>query len=133
VSEDEEELPSLQPTIDAADPRTATRVRTELDMREREAEQFWEGVFSSKTGRREMWGILVQAHPFEAKFPVAPNGTPDAMATFMRLGEQQFGLNLFLMWQMRDPEAARLMLEENDTRFTAPLAALKKPRRKKAG
>lgn len=116
--DDEEPGPTEQPTVDAASPATLRKARRTKRSQEREAAEFWDAVFSSEVGRREMWKLLANAHPFETKIGSSPAGFPDERASWIYHGEQQLGLAVFLNWQHHYPDGVRLMLSENDSRFT---------------
>lgn len=112
--------PTQTRTTDVATPKGLGKQQREQYLRDRERRDFWQQVFDSAIGRREMWTILAEAHPFEVRFGVGPNGFPNEQASFMHLGEQQLGLRLYLTWQGAAPDGVRLMLEENDQRFQTP-------------
>lgn len=133
MSEDEPETiiaPASEPTgVDAGSQRGVSKQQRELDYQERERREFWRMVLSSVVGRREVWGILNACHPFEVKFGLGPSGVPDPQATFMAMGEQQIGLNIFLRLQQMEPEGTQKMLLEHDPRFKKiePKTRSKKP------
>lgn len=113
-------LASETPTVDASNVKDVRRRARTKAQTEQQAKEFWQQVFASDVGRREMWAILAVCHPFETKYGVGPNGFPNAQATFGYMAEQQLGLGLFLRWQQIAPVGIKLMLDENDPRFMKP-------------
>lgn len=109
--------PTMQPTVDVATKRGRTRQERELVTQEQERTVLWRTILSTVVGRREIWNILAAAHPFEIKFGLGPSGVPDPQATFMAMGEQQFGLRWFFKLQVLAPGEVAQMLLENDPRF----------------
>jgi len=109
--------PTEQPTVDAASATTLRKARRTKRGRQREADEFWNAVFDSEIGRREMWGLLSAAHPFDTRFGATPAGFAEERATWVYHGEQQLGLRMFLTWQHLYPEGVRMMIAENDPRF----------------
>lgn len=89
-----------------------------VKQRLREAEDFWVGVFSSEVGRREIWGILSEAHAFEERMACGPNGFPQPEATWLEAGKQAFGLQLYFSWLKLARDGVNRMHDENDRRFT---------------
>jgi hypothetical protein len=92
----------------------ARRRSTEL-----EAKAFWKSVFADPVGRREIWGLLAQAHPFEERFACGPNGFPQTEATWFHAGEQALGLRIFQSLSIIDREGVFKMLDEYDPRFAS--------------
>jgi len=109
--EDEEQATALQEPLE---------VRRERISRKREHESFWKAVFADPIGRREMWALLQDMHPFETVFACGPSGFPQPEATWFKAGEQQLGLRLYQSWHQIDPEGVMLMQRENDSRFAKP-------------
>jgi hypothetical protein len=93
--------------------RDAERRRRES----RESEAFWREVFASQVGRREMWRLLSELHPFEDRFMSGPTGFPDANATWFQAGQQSFGARLHRTWFKREPANVILMHTEHDPDF----------------
>ncbi len=95
--------------------REALRVEQanlEAEKRARDSLEFWQAVFSTETGRREMMGLLVEAHAFEHPFAVGPNGFPQPEATWARYGVTAFGISLYQKWLRANPEMVNLMYLE---------------------
>lgn len=115
--EDDGEEQPVDENLNAADPKAFRERRRKADIDRENAEAFWQRVFSDPIGRREMWGILTDAHAFEERFACGPNGFPQTEATWFQAGEQALGLRLYLSWQRIAPEGVLLMHQENDHRF----------------
>lgn len=115
-----EESPVEQPTTSAVSPRDQRRRENRKKREERERFEFWQWVFSTPVGRREMWNAILgpqAGHVFEQRFGMGDTGFPDPNATFSALGEQLLAQRIFLAWQLAHPEGVRLMVQENDPRF----------------
>lgn len=108
---------SEQPTVDAGSPRAVRKRQTKLQLQQREADRFWQGVFQSEVGRREMWRLLSEAHPFETSFACGPNGFPQPEATWFKAGEQALGLRIYQAWLQKHPLEVMAMHREHDPRF----------------
>ena len=108
------------PVEDAADARANRSKRRELDIREGERQAFWRSCLASKVGRRELWGLLADAHFDADRFGAGPTGVPDLAATWLGRGEQAFGYRLFLTLLKHDRGGVFLMLEEHDHRLAKP-------------
>jgi hypothetical protein len=122
-NEQEPELfPTEQKTVDASSVRVhRTRVKRQR-LEVRQAEKFWQGVFSTAIGRREMWRLLQSCHTFEERFACGPNGFPQPEATWFQAGEQALGQRMYQTW-IAQPDLrpnVLLMHDENDTRFKRP-------------
>ena len=115
-----ERLPSDVQTTDSSDVVTLRERETARKRHDREAAEFWKGIFDSEVGRREMWAILNDAGAFNTRFACGPTGFPDANATWFHAGSQAFGQGLYQKWLARDPVAVAAMHHENDARFTEP-------------
>lgn len=113
--ESEDLLPSEQP-IDPV-PQSRRRQESRIKREVREADAFWRGVFADPVGRREMWKLLDQLHPFEERFACGPNGFPQPEATWFHAGEQSFGNRLHQSWIRIDRAGVFLMHDEHDPRF----------------
>lgn len=123
MADDEDDTviaPAVQPTVDAGTVKGRNDQKRELELRERERREFWSQALGTVVGRREIWAILAACHPFEVKFGMGPSGVPDPQASFMALGQQMIGLNLFLQLQMLEPVGVQTMLNEHDPRFKKP-------------
>ena len=119
------------PADDAGSRKGYVKKLNAIEQRQIEAQKFWEWAFQSDIGRRELWGILKEAHAFGEHFACGPNGFPQPEATWFHAGEQSLGMRLFLSWQVLSPEGVRLMLLEHDPRFKKPAAP--KPKRRGNG
>lgn len=115
--EELEPLETEQPTVDAGNPAAVKKRRTKAQLQEREAERFWQGVFQSEVGRREMWKLLASMHPFETVFACGPNGFPQPEATWFKAGETALGLRIYQTWAAKWPVEVMAMLTEHDPRF----------------
>ena len=129
---DDDELDSSdselqQSGVDAADVRSYRRQRNTAEFRKRQAREFWRSVFADPIGRREMWGILQEAHAFDTEpFAYGPTGLPCMEATWFKNGAQRLGQKFFQDWSILDRAGVFLMLDEHDPRFVTP-----KPPRKR--
>ncbi len=85
--------------------------------KEREDREFFWLVVNSEAGRRFLHSILREAHAFEVKFGVGPNGFPQPEATWMYFGEQQLGQRLYQSWHLLAPEQVMHMLHECEPKF----------------
>lgn len=115
----EELFPTEQPTVDASSIRTLRAEKKRIKFEQHQAKQFWLSVFTTESGRREMWDLLDAAHAFDERFACGPNGFPQPEATWFHAGEQAFGLRLYQTW-VRDADLRPLifkMHDENDHRF----------------
>jgi hypothetical protein len=110
---------------DAASPKGIENKARRIAREQREAHEFWRGVFASPVGRREMFAILQSAHAFEDRFACGPNGFPQAEATWFQAGEHAFGQRLYLTWAKNHRVEILLMHDENDARFADPKKAKK--------
>lgn len=104
-----------------------SRKFTEIEIRRAEAEQFWKQIFAHPVGRREMWGILDNAHTFETRFACSPTGFPQPEATWFHAGEKEVGLRLYRSWLVLDAEGVLTMQREHDPDFRKP----ERPKRKR--
>ena len=114
--------------FDAGDPAQVGRRATAKQLRERESARFWEQVFGSEVGRREMWGLLAAANPFNPAFQCGPNGFPQPEATWFKAGEQNLTLRMYQTWLSKFPLQVIQMQRENDPRF---MPEPKKPRKRR--
>ncbi len=105
----------------AVDPQRTEKIGRKKRSEARESDAFWYGVFSTEQGRREIWGILSELHPFDAHLANSPVGFPDERATWMHLGRQLTGQRLFQKWYARFPQLVLLMQAENDPKFPKPV------------
>ena len=114
---------------DSSNSRRRESKESRIRREQREADAFWNAVFDTATGRREMWKIIAGsdgAHAFETRFMSGAVGFPDNNASWYARGEQDVGLRLYHAWLKRDPLSVAAMHQENDPRFA-------KPKRTKAG
>ncbi len=118
--DDDNELPTGQRTVDASSRRGLSKQRREQIERRNEAAMFWKQAFAHEIGRRELWNLLQELHPFETKFGCTPTGFPNPEATWAAHGEQQAGLRIFQSWLILDRDGTLLMQSENDPRFAPP-------------
>lgn len=116
----DDELPSEQPTVDAASREGVRKQERRQDREEREATEFWRTVFADPVGRREMWRLLRDLHPFEERFACGPSGFPQPEATWFEAGKQAVGLHLYHHWTRVAREGVLMMLDEHDPRFAKP-------------
>lgn len=115
------------PPDDGPDNATS-RVRSESHKRRLareafEAREFWKAVFGNQVGRREMWRLLQQMHPFEERFACGPNGFPQPDATWFNAGQQSIGLRIYHAWAVLDRDGVFQMHDENDSRFAKKAGA----------
>lgn len=117
------------PAQDAASKRSYDKKLTEIELRQKEARDFWKAVFAIPVGRREMFEILKSSNAFDPPFMCGPNGFPQPEATWFHAGQHALGQRLFLSWSLLDRDGVNLMLDENDPRFAKP-SPPKRQRRK---
>lgn len=122
-----EEMPGvaeIEQTHNLNDAGEVRRRRKRIDNEHEQAAKFWRDVFSTTVGRREMWGLLKatqpDGNPFDPSFPCGPNGFPQPEATWFRAGQYALGQAIWQSWLRLAPDAAVLMLQENDPRFIQP-------------
>lgn len=106
------------------DPQAGRRVRQRISREERERHALWRAILADKTGRREVWRLLTEAHTFNTEFMCGPNGTPQDLATMHNIGRQQWGLKLYHDLLVIDHEGIRLTHAEHDARFAKPRRAV---------
>lgn len=111
AAEPEHETPS------AADPEQAKRIRNRGKREAAEGDAFWRQVLADKVGRREVWRLLMNAHAFEDRFAVGPNGFPQSEATWFQAGERSVGQRLYLSLLRIDHAAIYTMHTEHDGAF----------------
>lgn len=92
-------------------------VKRNLKIQEREAQRFWDLVFSTRPGRREMWKLLRDCAAFEDKFACGPNGFPQPDASWFHAGVASWGQRMSQTWLINHTAEFALMLKENDPRF----------------
>ena len=113
---DNPEQPEL-PEFDAGDPAAVGARKRNLKIQEREAQRFWDLVFSTRPGRREMWKLLRDCAAFEDKFACGPNGFPQPDASWFHAGVASWGQRMSQTWLINHTAEFALMLKENDPRF----------------
>lgn len=130
--EDGDERPAVQRSaverdiVNAGKPKRNRKPKGEspIQREAREGEQFWQWVFSTPFGRREMWKLLSgddSAHAFNTNFGVHPRSSfPDQNAQWYQRGEQDFGLRQYHKWFALAPQGVLLMHQEHDPRFAKP-------------
>lgn len=111
-----EEIAAEQPAS-SVDEAQRKRRETKAKRREREDREFFRMVVQSEVGRRFLHSILHEAHAFEVRFGVGPNGFPQTEATWMQFGEQQLGQRLYQTWHLRYPAEIMDMLRENEPKY----------------
>lgn len=111
----EETLAATQPS--SVDTARNKRRETKAKRKEREDREFFWMVVKSETGRRFLHSILRDAHAFEVRFGVGPNGFPQPEATWFNFGEQQFGQRLYQTWHLKAPNEIMQMLAENEPKY----------------
>lgn len=118
---DGEDLPTPDqeesPHFDSGDPVEVSRRRRTAKFKEREAAQFWEAIFATELGRREIYKILRDSKAFEDRFACGPNGFPSPEATWFQAGESSWGRRMVDSWLVTHTAMFALMLRENDPRF----------------
>lgn len=122
MSEDDgQDLPAPgqeeSPLFDAGDPAAVKRRRVTAKMAERDAERFWNAIFASEVGRREMFKLLRDCNAFGTEFACGPNGFPQPEATWFKAGIADWGKRMRDSWLVAHTEMFALMLRENDPRF----------------
>ena len=126
VGNDDDEIPAESavaddtPSDDAGSKRGYARKLNDIERREEEARTFWNAVFATELGRREMWGVLSAAKTFTFEFGCTPGGFEHAQATWVEFGQQQYGWRLFRSWKKLCPEGVMTMLSENDPDLKPP-------------
>lgn len=113
--------------FDAGDPAQVRRRETTQQIKDRESARFWQDVFNSEIGRREMWRLIDAGKPFETPFACGPNGFPQPEATWFKAGAADYSLRIYQTWLHRFPLLTMAMHSENDPRF---MPAPKKPRKR---
>lgn len=84
------------------------------DLRARQSHEFWQAVFATEVGRREMLAMLNEMHAFQPAYGVGPNGFPHPEATWKELGVQLHGQMLYQRWIKHHTEAVIKMHVEAD-------------------
>jgi hypothetical protein len=122
----EADLPLERASVDSGTKRGHKRQLRKADLALEEERRFWEAVFGDTVGRRCMWKLLAQAHPFETSFGVSGGLVLDQYATWFEAGKQGLGMKLFQDWLMLARDGVLLMLDENEPRFAAAASAKKR-------
>lgn len=122
MSDDEDEAPpnAAEPeheTPSAADPEQQKRIKNRAKREAAEGDAFWRRALEDKVGRREIWRLLMNAHTFEDRFAVGPNGFPQSEATWFQAGERAVGQRLYLSLLRIDHGAVYAMHTEHDAAF----------------
>lgn len=122
MSDDEDDdfqEPTLEepPKFDAGDPKAVGKRKADLKLRDEEGRRFWNAVFASRVGRREIYGLLRSCSAFDQRFACGPNGFPQPEATWFQAGESEWGRRMREQWCVERPAEFALMLRENDPRF----------------
>lgn len=105
---------------DVGDAKVVRRRKKEVADRRDESGAFWRQVFSTPSGRREMWGLLNAANTFTTKFGCGPNGFPQPEATWFNAGERAYGQRLYHSWLILDRDGVNKMLDEHHPDFKKP-------------
>ncbi len=113
--------PSDRPTVDAASVEQFHAKEDEAERMDREVRELEAALFQNVTGRRLLWRLLEQLHPFTTTFGETPVGFPDPNATFYHLGQQQAGLAIYQKWHCAHPHEVAMMQRENDKRLMPPV------------
>lgn len=111
---------SPESTFNAADPVAVRKRQRRVVRADAESRKFWEGVFASEVGRREMWAILKAAGAFDVRFSHGPVGFPDPQATWFHLGQTKFGMYLYHEWMKQARDGVLTMLDEHSPQFARP-------------
>ena len=114
---DDDGAPDEPVQASAVDPAANRKLSNRKKTAERQATEFWARVFADPIGRREMWGILQELHPFHTQLGETPVGFPDERKTWMHLAEQLVGQRIYQTWHAKFPNEIMAMLLENDPRF----------------
>ena len=122
-NEPDDLFPTEQPTVDAGNLQAVRKQRTRSRLQTKQSAAFWQRIFGTEVGRRELWRVLESAGTFQTPFACGPTGFPQPEATWFRAGQQELGLRLFFSWQRLDPGGVLLMQQEHDPRFVR-LAAI---------
>lgn len=120
---DDDGAPDEPAQASAVDPAANRKLSNRKKTAERQATEFWTRVFADPIGRREMWGLLRELHPFEPLLGQTPVGFPDERKTWMHLAEQLVGQRIYQTWHAKFPTEIMAMLLENDPRFQKPKGA----------
>lgn len=121
--DENEPLPTTQPTVDSATPEGQREQRSKADADKRETEKFWRGVLADPIGRREMWRLFFgsnSTHAFNQDFSISPVGFPDPNAAWYQRGRQDFGLWFYHKLLAIDRTSVGMMHDEHDPRFAKP-------------
>jgi hypothetical protein len=125
---DDDANPDQAPEIlDAGEPGFRRQRLSKAALEYLELERFWQAVFASPFGRKQMWDILRQAGAFDDRFGVGPNGFPQPEQSWFHMGARSLGLRLFRTWSKYAREGVMLMQDENDKFLQRP----KMPQREK--
>jgi hypothetical protein len=120
LSEEAEDVPETVEIDNAGSVEGITKKRKRAKRASDKAEEFWKGVLSTETGRREMWNLVAGTHAFEDRFLCGPNGFPQPEATWYEAGKRDWGQGFFHMLVKYDRAGSFLMLDEHDPRFAKP-------------
>ena len=117
---DDAAQPSQQVTVDASSITQFNDIKDEQKRHEREGAAFWQGVFASPVGRREVWKLLNKFNTFKTVFADHGAGFPDNNETWYAHGQQMTGLGLYQTWIVKHTAEIGLMHQENDERLKLP-------------
>ncbi len=102
------------PTVDAATPEGVRAQTRRQALRQRSSAEFWQDVFSTPEGRREMYTVLKDGGLFETRGGVSANGSYDPVMTSFHHGQKAHVQQLFLQWLGYAQEGVMLMLAEHN-------------------
>ncbi len=117
IERDDTIAPSQQVTVDASSIAQFNDIKDLQKRHARESAAFWQHVFASPVGRREMWKLLESLNTFTTVFATGPVGFPDGNATFYHHGQQQAGQALYQKWIFTHTAEIGLMHQECDSRL----------------
>lgn len=122
---DEPEEGSDEPleTPNVADEKEIRRHRDTIKSRQRAAARFWRSVLADKTGRAEMYALLVNLRTYNLPFQVTDFGYPEPLASYTLAGEHRAGNRILRMLKEHDPAGVLQMECENDPTLAAAIKA----------
>ncbi len=120
---------ALLPENDSAGPDGAQRKEDRADLELREQANFWEAVFRTDIGCKEIWNLIGMGHPIETQFATSPAGFPDQFATFYKKGEQDLATRQFALVERACRDGYWRMRQRHDPRLQKP----GKPKRADSG
>ncbi len=101
------------PAVNAAEPeQVRAQVRAQA-LRQRSSAEFWQSIFATVDGRREMWAILADLKAFDVVGGISANGGYDPLISAYQNSRRDTGQKLFLSWMAYDREGVMQMLAEH--------------------